>query len=421
MKRITSIYSVGIEKFVMLLLLIYPVCMLMVRGGMNAVFILMLLLTIVVAVIRPSGLPKITWCKEWTYFACSMLSMTIATLLSQVANHQYGAHAYDAISRYWLAVPILLLMQRIEVQIFEVLRFAFPIAAIVGLASISEIGGGRYGISSLDLIHFGDFELLLGVLSLHLMKPHTSKQWYLSLLGWCGLVAGIAASLLSGSRGGWLAIPVFVIIYFSINNPRNALRTISITFAAAVLAIAVLLSLSDSFSRRMSEMAQDFKVIGVEKSDSDTGIRLQLYVAAAEVFFRHPLFGVGPEGFALEMQPMLDAGKITPQAANYGRGEVHSDLLAKAAGMGTLGVAALLATYLVPLWLFLRVCHSGNFIIRRAALSGVTFIVGFMIFGLTVEFLSLTLVTAFYSFTLAVLLAVCYNIHHPLNQGGKHV
>ena len=43
---------------------------------------------------------------------------------------------------------------------------------------------------------------------------------------------------------------------------------------------------------------------------------------------------------------------------------------------------------------------------------GVVFVGGFLVFGLTAEILNLTLAIAFYSFTLAVLLAYCYNIHH---------
>jgi hypothetical protein len=40
------------------------------------------------------------------------------------------------------------------------------------------------------------------------------------------------------------------------------------------------------------------------------------------------------------------------------------------------------------------------------------FVSGIFVFGLTVEFLNLTMAAAFYSFTVAALLAACYNVHH---------
>jgi len=114
---------------------------------------------------------------------------------------------------------------------------------------------------------------------------------------------------------------------------------------------------------------------------------------------------------ALQMQPMREAGELTPLAAEVGRGEVHSDLLSKTVGMGIFGLASMLAVYAVPFGLFWHATAMVSSIKRRAGVLGIIFVSGFMVFGLTVEILNLTMATAFYSFTIAVLLAACYNIH----------
>lgn len=80
--------------------------------------------------------------------------------------------------------------------------------------------------------------------------------------------------------------------------------------------------------------------------------------------------------------------------------------------MGVFGLIAILASYFVPFRLFWQATKSTSTQIRRAGILGITFVSGFIIFGLTAETLSLTMATAFYSFTVAVLLAVCFNIHH---------
>ncbi len=116
-----------------------------------------------------------------------------------------------------------------------------------------------------------------------------------------------------------------------------------------------------------------------------------------------------PEGFAREMEPLLKAGKITAMAAEGGKGEVHNELLSKAAGLGIFGVLAMLSIYLVPARIFYRAMKSGSIQIRQSGMLGFVFVSSFMVFGLTVEVINLTMAAAFYSLTVAVLLAACLN------------
>lgn len=73
-------------------------------------------------------------------------------------------------------------------------------------------------------------------------------------------------------------------------------------------------------------------------------------------------------------------------------------------------LVAILAIYFVPFRLFWRATKSAVAAVKCAGILGITFVSGFFVFGLTVEVLNLA--TAFYSFTVAVLLAACYNVHH---------
>lgn len=400
-----------VETAAMLLLLIYPAAMLAVRGGMNGVFLLMLLLTLAVWLKRPSGLNAVVWHRNFTIYALSMFAMTAAIFISQTYLQNYAAHPYDAASRYWLAIPVFLLLQCLDPEVFVMLQFAFPVAAITGFLMMRG-EGTRVGITTIDLIHFGDFQLILGVLSLFAIDWFGRDRWAIRILKIGGFAAGVAASFASGSRGGWLAIPVFIAIFIHFRSASLSLKTLATSAMATLLVVTVAYFGSNSFHQRVNELARDVSVFDRGNRDTSTGIRWQLYKAAADVFSRHPIFGVGPQGFATEMQPMMEAGKLTPVAAELGRAEVHNDILAKAAGMGVFGLIAILSIYFVPLGLFWRASKSVSAQVRRAGLLGITFVSGCLVFGLTVEFLNLTMATAFYSFTVAVLLAACYNIHH---------
>jgi O-antigen ligase len=411
MKIKHSYYFHFVEKAAALLLLVYPVLMLTVKGGMNAVFLFMLLLALAVWMVRPAGMNAVAWKPEWTAYVAAMFLLSFAILVSQMAHQNITAHPHDAASRYWLAIPIFLLLQRLPLRVIGVLQYAFPLGAIGGLLMARE-HGGRLATATLDKIHFGDFELILGMLSLFSLNWLGRDIPALRLLKILGCIAGVWASLASGSRGGWLAIPLFIGFFFYFSMGKVSLKMIVSSLLVAMLAMAAGYFAIDTFHQRVNDLAHEVVVFDQGNRDTSAGVRWQLYQAAADVFYRHPLAGVGPEGFASEMRPMVEAGKITPDAGRLGRGEVHNDILAKAAGMGVLGLIAILAGYLVPLRLFWRATQSGSDRVRRSGILGVVFVSGVFVFGLTVEFLNLTMATAFYSFTVAVLLAACYNIHH---------
>jgi len=411
MNTMRSRYLFSVEKIATGLLLIYPVLMLTVKGGMNQAFFLMLLLALAVALVRPAGMAKVIWGREWTIYALSMFGMTATIFISQIVNQSLSAHPYDAASRYWLAIPVFLLLRRLELSVFTVLQYAFPVAAIAGFLLAENIGGSRSGIGTLDLIHFGDFELILGMLALLSIDWFARDPLLLRILKILGCATGLAASFASGSRGGWLAIPVFIALFIHFRSNKDALRIIVPSLLAALLACALLYTLNSTFHQRVNDLTNDVAVFDQGDRDTSTGIRWQLYKAAVDVFSRHPVFGVGPEGFALEMKPMMEAGKLTPIAAELGRGEVHNDILSKSAGMGVFGLIAMLCVYIVPFRLFWRATKSTIAQVQRAGQMGTVFVSGFFVFGLTVECLNLTLATAFYGFTVAVLLAACYNIH----------
>ncbi len=417
MKSGSSGYLSTIEKIVALLLLIYPTFMLTVKGGMNGIFAFLLLLALAVAVVRPADMSVIAWKPEWTYYVAAMLSMTAAILITQSHLHNFSSRPYDAVSRYWLAIPIFLLLHRLRPNVFFVLQFAFPVAATIGLLLIQEIdASGRYGISTLDLIHFGDFELILGVLSLFSINWFKKDPRAMRILKVLGFVAGLTASFASGSRGGWLALPVFIAIFFYFKIAKIPSKTIVVSLLSMTLTASLLHSFNANIHQRVGLIFNETALFEQGKRDTSVGVRWQLYQAALDIFKRHPIFGVGPQGFALEMEPMVEAGKLTPAAGKLGEGEVHNDILSKAAGMGIFGLIAILAVYFVPLGLFWKSSKSSHPTIKRTGILGITFVSGILVFGLTVEFLNLTMAVAFYSFTVAVLLAVCYNVHHRDNS-----
>ncbi len=411
MNCVESRYARFTEIAVITLLTLYPGLMFAVKGGMNGSFLLLLLLSLSVLIFCPRGMPAVIWNSEMTCYLLAMVALPVAIFLSQSYHHQLGGHPYDAASRFLLALPIFMLLQRVRFSVVATVQYGFPLAAIVGYLMLKPIAQGRYGIATLDLIHFGDFELMLGVLSVLSINWTGRDALLLRVLKIMGFVAGIYASISSGSRGGWIALPIFLVIFIYFKFGKISLKAIMALPLVLVMAGFTAYTFNQEIHHRLDEVTDDLAAFGQGNPDTPVGIRLQLFKVAVEVVSDNPVFGVGPEGFAREMEPLLKAGKITPIAADLGKGEVHNELLSKAVGLGIFGLLAMLLIYLVPFRMFFRAMKSTSVQVRQSGMLGLVFISGFMVFGLTVEILNLTMAAAFYSLTVAVLLAACLNVH----------
>lgn len=402
-------YPSWMPRLAALLLVIYPSLMLTVRGGMNGIFIITLAIALYAWPFRVLAGGLFTR-REIQHYALAMVGLTIATFISESYWQQYSGRSYDAIARYWLALPIFFWLSHMHSRVFRSLEYAFPLAAIVG-ALLTDMMWGRFGISTLDLIHFGDIELVLGVLSLFSINWFGRDSVVLKIIKIIGFAVGIVVSFESGSRGGWLAMPLLLIIFFYFNHQRWSIGGMLAGLLLTIAGMSGLYTFSYMVNLRVDQMVSDIKYYQEGNLDTSVGIRWQLYGAAVEIFSEHPIVGVGPNGFAQKMQPMQEAGKLTPEAANIGQGEVHNDILSKAAGMGLFGLISILALYVIPFRMFWKATLASRRSVKRAGILGITFVCSIGIFGLTVEFLNLTMAAAFYSFTVAVLLAACNSMH----------
>lgn len=399
------------ERFIALILLCYPVLFLTLKGGMNGMFFLLLLVSAFTLSSRKgflSGMVEDRCCLAYTL---AMASPILAVFISQASHGSFAVSAYDGPSRFLLAVPVFLVLRQIDIRSLSLLQYGFPLGALAALGYVF-ISPRNWQDDSLLLpsqfsnhIHFGDSALILGFLSLFSINWSRPDPVPVLTLKLGGFLAGLYVSGLSGARGGWLAIPVLLLVWFwSQTSIRPAFRIVAAL--AVILAIVPLgYVLIDSFHDRLGMISQDISDYRHGNPDTSIGIRLQLWLAAWQLFTQHPLFGIGPGNFAGMMSPLSDNGMLTARAAEFGHSEVHNEILAKSVEMGIFGLISILSVFLAPAFIFIRSFRTTSTPKRVAALTGICLVLGFFIFGLSVEIFNLKMTAAFYSLTIAVLLA----------------
>ncbi|MGE0072349.1 MAG: O-antigen ligase family protein [Thiomonas sp.] len=415
------------------LLLVYPALTLTVAGAVNTVFFLLFLLSAArlladlrnpreqrLAASRPGRRDPLPASDAMLYTA-AMAALPLAVFIGQCASQRWGWPYYDAVSRFLLATPIFFALRRLPPQRLLVLWPGMIFGAFAAAALVvfdprdwgASDGVARLGSAFVNPIHFGDIALTLGVLpALGLVqRPLTpvsvrSMLWPAAAL--LAAAAGLYASILSGSRGGWVAIPLFVVLAAVFNRSALHARTVLVAALAMLLAVSLAAIAVPETRQRIELVFSNLHAFDHGNEDTSIGIRFQLWKAAWVIFTEHPLFGVGMGGFKALMTPMQQSGLLTPLAADLGRQEVHSEILSRLSQLGIVGLAAIAAVYIVPARLFWRRVDAVSAASRAAARMGLALVLGFVVYGLTVETFDLTMTAAFYALTVAVLLAAAY-------------
>ena len=214
---------------------------------------------------------------------------------------------------------------------------------------------------------FGLLSIVLGALPLFA----DARGWppLVRWLRWAGIVGGITACLLSGSRGAWLAGSVLLLWRIA-----RVHRYAALIFVAAMFVAWAALPYP---AQRWHTAFGDLMSYEHGHASTAIGLRLDMWAAAISAFVQHPWFGVGLNGFDEVLKERSAAGLAAPSITGFWH--AHNDLLNALATGGIVSALALVAAFLLPLRYFRRADIKE----RGPALSGTALIVAFLLFGLT--------------------------------------
>jgi O-antigen ligase len=215
--------------------------------------------------------------------------------------------------------------------------FAGAWAEIVFLHSRAQLGAGNAGIFAVTCC------LLYAANVLSAMSGDGRER----LLALGGSAAAAGAILLSGSRGMWPLIVAIPVLYAAFAGrealPRLTLRNAAI---ALVLLLVAAFAVQDVVSRRVNQALGDFDKARQGELDTSLGKRLAVWGVGIEAVKERPMLGHGPDA-----PPRLILERVnSPSGRPLGYTHFHNLFLNEAVRAGALGVLAMLAMFVVPLW-----------------------------------------------------------------------
>jgi O-antigen ligase len=313
----------------------------------------------------------------------------LACVLWLALERTHGANAVDGPLRMCIAGAAMLVVQAGRPS----LR-----ALWLGVAGGALLGAGFVGWQRLALgverpggllnpITFGDLSLCLALLAL--AGAAAARHAVLRSIAALGVVSGLAASLLTGSRGGWLALPAAFVLLAALR--RRALLPRRLVLGVPVLACALAFGAyalpQTGVRARVAVGVEDVELyLAGSPVATSIGVRLDLWKAGLRLAAEHPWRGLDTPAYKRRMHEWVAAGELSPAVfAPPEPPHMHNDALQALVTRGIPGLCAWAAILLAP-FLFFRAQLTGApdpGARQSAALAGMLVVLAYAAFGLS--------------------------------------
>jgi O-antigen ligase len=260
----------------------------------------------------------------------------------------------------------------------------------------------------INAITFGDLALLLALLAVTAAIDMRENARQTCLAG-CGVLAGLTASLMTGSRGGWLALALAALLLLRYARGIGGRRVRILLAAGAAVVCAAWLAPVSGMQARFDEGVGDVRTwVDGGSVNTHVGSRLELWKGASMLIAEHPLLGLDFSACRVRLADYAREGKLDPVVLELPH--LHNDALQQLATGGVVGFALWTAILAAPLLFFVRQLRDGingpQFVV---ALAGILVVTSYVSFGLTEVIFWSMKGSLFYALMVFVLMGFCLN------------
>ena len=401
----------SLDGLFVVLLHIYPVFALAVRKWVA----ISEYATVVIAVLillrdfrrreKPVFYPSSVW-----LFVGMFAGLPVAVLVGQLFRMEFAIRNFDSPIRFLIVIPVFLVIYRQRIDALGYFIRMLPLTLGILLVEVllwpDLKWGGRLTTYFVDPLTFGSITLLLGSLAAVSIGLISRKKSVDLLLRVLTFFVGVGLSVASGSRTGWAALPLVILIWGWVETAghrfQNKIR--GIVLVAIVIAVALIYNWVPTVHTRVGEAVNDLRGYSWNSVNGCTsvGYRISFYRMATALVLDQPLSGYADS----EMKTVLYKDSFrrfsTKETSDFiVSAGFHSEFYTNAVRSGVWGGLATVALCFVPLALIVNVMRSGDSRKRHLALVGATYLCFIVISGLTTEVFNLKYTTSFHALMMA--------------------
>ena len=261
----------------------------------------------------------------------------------------------------------------------------------------------------MNAIVTGDILLMFGLMGLAAaidMRAATRSLWPA-----LGAAAGFAGALMTGTRGGWIALGLAAILFVLYGHVLRSRRVRTVVVASFVLMGASYFIPQTGIRERVDQGVADVtSYYDGGSAYSNVGIRLELWKGAAMMIAERPLLGIGHPEWKFDMARRVRDGTLDPVVLPAEH--LHNDMLHVLVVGGVASLLAWLAILAAPLAFFSRMLRTREGAARELhalALAGMLVVLSYFAFGLTEVIFWSVKVSMLYALTVFILMGLCLN------------
>ena len=399
-----------------------PLFLVTVRGWSNTLLILGALFCLVFLIIgrhrhrerdRPPN-PEVAWLT--VAVTTTLMSPFLAVAISSALRNGLYLPQFDSPARFCVAIPVFMFALRTKLNAAKLLQFAFPAALVITLGQQHLItqpmhwGTTRMATYFADPLVFGYVAMTFGLISavsINLLKKDPHLVLGFKLLG---AFVGFYLSIESGSRTGWMAIPIVLGIWAYQYSGGGGNKRAQVIFVVALscLVAALIYATSSTVHPRVDLIANEivtYPWAGIAP-ETAVGSRITFLRIAWDLFFQNPWGGFGDTRFEqFPLPPKIQGYASATTLATAFRSGFHNEVVTNAIRSGIFGLLSSAALFIVPFAVFVRKLKSEAAFgkAKANAVIGATFVVCMFVSSLSTEILDLKYTASFYALMIALL------------------
>jgi len=349
----------------------------------------------------------------------TLIGPCISIIISQFLRNEFYISNYDAPLRFVLCVPIFLCISQgctllknentfVEIWITRSIPMGIIFALIsrgVNNAKQWEPYKTTYFVDPLTFCNYTTLFSMLSILGIIYFHKKLSLLNILFLI--LSIIAGFYLSITSGARTGWLSMPIFIIIFWTVlNSELNKIAAV-IYMLILMLGMCCLIYLNPyligklllGWQQLISYRANELNV------DSSVSMRLSFIRMGFMYFIDRPWTGWGDLSWIANMDRPEFIKFASEEARLAPIHGFHNEIITSAVRSGVWGLFASLAFFVVPL--YLAVLGLRTTFLKTLKISSIIlllFMVHIFIAGLTTEITNLTFLASFLGVAIVTIL-----------------
>lgn len=390
------------------LIFLFPFLSLITVTGVSLASFLILIAS---AFFLKEGVPALR--KVWPEVRWVVLAFALKFVLALVlflVREEAILSALERPLRMMLGVSALLLVLVVKPDRkslwWGVIAGALAALALIGYQRLVE-GLDRPG-GLMNAITFGDLSLCLALVAVAAAIDMRSSRH--AIWPAAGALAGLAGSIMTGTRGGWIALLFAGVLLVRYSHVLSSRRVRALVVALFVLVAGTYFVPDTGVRERVHQGVVDVTTwLDGGSAFSNVGIRLELWKGAGMLISEYPLAGRDNEVYMKDLRRYVDQGLLDPVVLPMPH--LHNDALQAFVTGGVFGFLAWFLTMLAPFMFFARALRRPQASKQQfaLALAGMLVVAGFVGFGLTEVIFWSVKATMFYSLMVFLLMGFYLN------------